>query len=546
MGVSNAGTWLKHRATHNWQPGKGMKTAVGALLLFVLTVGAAQAQSQDENLWFALDAPTYPPTDDLTHYPTADAACRVAYADDVVRFTSDVSFVRPYPGATWYAGFGVPAYECSFTVNIGGTDFGVDHIVLVVGDKCPDGQTFDAIVGRCALPGEQQNRRQEGDPDDEANNDPHDCQGDPINPAIGNQFEEVVDYRDVDGELRFVRFYNSTQGKWRHSYGASLIITPSAVALTFEDGRSSVFSVVGNVATAEPTERGTLVNSGGNWVYSSPDRQTLTFNTQGQLTAWTSPAGLTQKLTYGYDSTFTNQLVTVTDSRGHTLSFAEDFTGLLVSLAAPGVGATYTTNDGGLLTSASRTMQGKTTSQSYLYEDANNPAHLTGVVDERGIRAATWTYDAQGRATSSTRNGGIEKTTVGYSDDGTTTVTNALGHVVTYKYALVAGANRMTTVTGEPAPGCPIANSSFTYDARGQIATHTDALGRVTAYTYDTQGRMTAKTEARGMALERTTTTTWDGVSFRPKTVTTPDRVVTYTYDAKGRLLSTQTHPVKE
>lgn len=498
-------------------------------------MGVAQAQTQSDDVWFALDAPTYPPADDLPHYPTADAACRFAYADDVTDYTSDISFVRPYVGAVWYTGFGVPAYKCPFTVNIAGTDYSGEHIVEVVGDKCPDGQTFDAVVGRCALPGEQQNRRQEGDPDDEANNDPHDCQGDPINPAIGNQFEKVVDYRDVDGELRFVRFYNGTQGKWRHSYGASLIITNSAVALTFEDGRSSVFSVVGSVATAEPTERGTLVKSGGGWVYSSPDSETLTFNTQGQLTAWTSSAGLTQKLTYGYDSTFTNQLVTVTDARSHTLSFTESFGGQLLSLSAPGVSATYTTNDGGLLTSASRTMQGKTTSQSYLYEDANNPAHLTGLVDERGIRAATWTYDAQGRATSSTRNGGIDKTTIAYGDDGTTTVTNALGHVVTYKYALVAGANRMTTVTGEPAPGCPIANSSFTYDQRGQIATQTDALGHVTAFAYDVQGRITAKNEAKGTPVERVTTTTWDGTSFRPKTVTTPDRITTYTYDTKGR-----------
>lgn len=533
MGVSNTLKSMAHRATHNWQPGKGMKTVIGAL--FVLTMGAAHAQTQDENVWFALDAPTYPPTDDLPHYPTADAACKAAYSADVPVMTNDVSFMLPYTAPNWYTGFGVPAYECNFTVNTGGVNYGLTHIVLVVGDKCPDGQTFDAIVGRCALPGEQQNRRQEGDPDDEANNDPHDCQGDPINPAIGNQFEKVVDYRDVDGELRFVRFYNGTQGKWRHSYGASLIISSSAVALTFEDGRSSVFSVAGGVAIAEPTERGTLVQSGGNWVYSSPNNETLTFNSQGQLTAWKSAAGLAQTLTYGYDSTFTNQLVTVTDSRGHTLSFAEDFTGLLVSLTAPSVSATYTSNDGGLLTSASRTMQGKTTSQSYLYEDANNPAHLTGLVDERGIRAATWTYDAQGRATSSTRNGGIDKTTIGYGDDGTTTVTNALGHVVTYKYALVAGANRMTTVTGEPASGCPIANSSFTYDGRGQVATQTDALGHVTVFAYDTQGRITAKTEAKGTPLERVTTMTWDGTSFRPKTVATPDRITSYTYDTKGR-----------
>lgn len=104
----------------------------------------------------------------------------------------------------------------------------------------------------------------------------------------------------------------------------------------------------------------------------------------------------------------------------------------------------------------------------------------------------------------------------------------------------------MTSVSGAPAPGCPISNSSFTYDARGQIATQTDALGHITAFAYDTQGRITSKTEAKGTAQQRVTTTTWDGTSFRPKTVTTADRVTTYSYDTQGRLLSTQTHSIKE
>ncbi|WP_369928415.1 DUF6531 domain-containing protein [Xanthomonas sp. NCPPB 2632] len=513
-----------------------MKKASGVLGLFVVMATSAQA----ETVWFALDPQSFPVSESLTHYPTADAACRAAYATDAVTYTTDVAHILPYTAPTYYKGFVPTAYNCNFTVVISGTPFILPHLIEVVGDQCPAGQTFDATTGQCALGSDPQDRRQRGDPDDDANNDPSNCHGDPINAAIGNEFERISDFEDADGELHFARFYNSSDGLWRHSYSASLIQAVSSVTLTFEDGRASVFSLAGNVATAEPNERGALVKSGSNWVYSSPDNQAMTFNSQGQLVSLKAPDGLVQTLTYGYDSTFTKNQTTVKESRGHTLTFTEDLsTGQLVGLTAPGVSATYAYNDSTMLASVSRVLQGKTVSQSYLYEDASNPTHLTGFIDERGVRASTWTYDTKGRAVSSVRGGGVDTTLISYADDGTTTVTNALGHVVTYQYGVVGGTRQMMTVTGSPAPGCPISNSSLTYDARGQIATQTDALGHITAFAYDTQGRVTTKTEAKGTAQERVTTTTWDGTSFRPKTVTTPDRVTTYNYDAKGRLTST-------
>lgn len=78
------------------------------------------------------------------------------------------------------------------------------------------------------------------------------------------------------------------------------------------------------------------------------------------------------------------------------------------------------------------------------------------------------------------------------------------------------------------------------------MATRTDALGHVTAYSYDTQGRESKKIEAQGTPDERATTTTWDGTSFRPATVTTADRVTSYTYDADGRPLSTTVRSLKD
>lgn len=524
-----------------------MKTVFGILCLFVMTMASAQA----EEIWFALD-PGYPMPPDLVHYPSAEDACRAGYAKDV-DFVSQFpkAIMLPYRSPVWNP-LTLPyvTYDCveSYKATTDGSSWSTNdfpHLISVQGELCGAGLVFDPDAGKCESLSDYAQRRQRGDPNNAPNNDPDNCAGNPINMAIGNKFEREVDFADSDGELRFERFYNGAEGRWRHSYGAALIVSNGSAILTFEDGRASIFTVAANVATAESTERGSLVKSGANWVYSSPTNETMTFNSGGQLTAWKLVSGLTQKLTYDFDENY-NNLTTVTDSRGHVLSFTEDFSSHLVKLTAGVLTATYVYSDGGTLTSVTRALGGKSVSRSYVYDDPNNPLLLTGLIDEKGVRAATWTYDTQGRATSSQHSGGADKTTVTYADDGTTTVTNALGHVVTYKYALVAGTRQMTSVSGAPAPGCPISNSSFTYDARGQIATQTDALGHITAFAYDTQGRITSKTEAKGTAQQRVTTTTWDGTSFRPKTVTTADRVTTYSYDTQGRLLSTQTHSIKE
>jgi len=179
-----------------------MKTAFGFVLLFVMSTEAAQA----EQVWFALDSPAYPPSPDMVHYPTAGSACQVAYAADVPRFTSSVSYVLPYTPPVYWKSLGLPAYKCEVKVIIGSGVNTLTHIIAVAGDLCPAGQAFDASTGQCAPSADQQDRRQRGDPDDEANNDPSSCHGDPINAAIGNEFEKVVDYSDQDGELQFARF----------------------------------------------------------------------------------------------------------------------------------------------------------------------------------------------------------------------------------------------------------------------------------------------------------------------------------------------------
>ncbi|WP_369928413.1 DUF6531 domain-containing protein [Xanthomonas sp. NCPPB 2632] len=519
-----------------------MKTQLWTAALALLVAPTAEAV----DFWFALDTSSDPPPADTVHYTTVEAACKAAYAADKAYFEGRQSQeLLAYVPPTFEQGSAnAPLYNCNqnWQYTIDGSSWTLDylpHLITRQGDACPSGLVYDLVAGQCESIDDFNRRRQMGDPNDNPNNDPNDCQGNPVNAAIGNKFELETDFEDQDGELAFHRYYNGLDGGWRHSYGATLAVGSTSASLTFDDGRVSLFVINGSVVTGEPSERGSLASKNGVWTYSGPDNRTMTFDGQGQLSSVRLPDGRTSTIKHGYDADF-NPQVTVTGSQGRSLVWTEDTSGNLATLTVSGLSVTYAYGVPGQLLSATRVQSGKTTSRSYLYEVSGNPALLTGITDERGVRFATWAYDDQGRAVSSEHAGGAEKVTIAYNADGTTTVTNALGHVVTYTYALAAGTMRMSKVVGSPVPGCPISDSSFTYDARGQIATQADALGHITAFAYDTQGRITTKTEAKGTAQERVTTTAWDGTSFRPKTVTTPDRVTTYTYDTKGRLTGTK------
>jgi YD repeat-containing protein len=279
-------------------------------------------------------------------------------------------------------------------------------------------------------------------------------------------------------------------------------------------------------------------------VYSSPLNEQMTFDTQGRLVRWQRADGRATTLVYTTTPTY-DAVMTVTDSLGHQMVYTTHY-GWPLSLVVGNLTIDYTVDTSFRLTGVKKSWPGHSTTRTYLYEDTVHPKFLTGVIDERGIRVSTWRYDSNGRAVSAAMAGGKGTFAFAYNADGSTTVTNPLGHPVVYRFALVQGAKRISAIEGEPVVGCPAANSTFAYTANAQLDNRTDALGHVTTFAYDTLGRETGRVEAKGTASERMITTTWDGTSFRPATVTTPDRATTYTYDTQGRLLSTQTHSAKE
>lgn len=379
--------------------------------------------------------------------------------------------------------------------------------------------------------------------------------GEPINWMTGDVVQVQRDYTAFGPfPLRFVRFYHSVTlvsnfattelgTGWRGSYDSSVQqvfgqSVPTAV-LVRPDGQSLLFtnSSGGNQWTAsDPTVRAVLVSQtdgSGNitgWTYTTANDYTETYSATGQLLSIANRAGLTQNLSYNGNG----QLTGVTDPYGHQLRFTYDVQGQLVELTDP-MGGHYEYSYDGNDNLISITYPDNTTRQ-YLYEDSAFPHAMTGIVDENGSRFVTWTYDSEGRATSSVLAGGVQPVSITYNADGSSFVTDARGTTRRHTF--------MTTATGALRPvsdtvqsclaSCPALSTSLTYDANGFAESGVDENGNVTAFTYDSRGLMTSRTEAADTPLARTVNITWSPTFHLPTEIAFPGRIIDYAYDNQG------------
>jgi YD repeat-containing protein len=189
--------------------------------------------------------------------------------------------------------------------------------------------------------------------------------------------------------------------------------------------------------------------------------------------------------------------------------------------------------------------------RQYHYENTKYQAALTGITDERGVRYATWSYDANGRAISSEHAGGVDRTTLTYNANSTT-VTDPLGTSRTYNFATILGVIKNTGVSQPGGSGCGPAAESLTYDVNGNISSRTDFNGKKTIYTYNlTRNLEISRTEGlsgSGAALPETRTlaTAWHATWRLPVEVNeyagasasgNPMRRTRTAYDARGNVV---------
>lgn len=190
-------------------------------------------------------------------------------------------------------------------------------------------------------------------------------------------------------------------------------------------------------------------------------------------------------------------------------------------------------------------------------------AHLlnawTGLQDENGARHISWTYDCQGRATSSQLAGGVNKVLIGYL-----TTSRAITHyngtpelpiakTVSYYYydrTRILGVSKNTSISS-PCAECGDVNDR-TYDANGNIASLQDWNSKYSCYAYDLSRNLeTVRLEGVGglgcasqmsatslAAPARKTSTRWHPSLRLEEAVAAPLKLTSYSYDANGNLLS--------
>ncbi|WP_230874700.1 RHS repeat-associated core domain-containing protein [Methylomonas sp. LL1] len=199
--------------------------------------------------------------------------------------------------------------------------------------------------------------------------------------------------------------------------------------------------------------------------------------------------------------------------------------------------------------------------KTYVYGELNNtgytgqPNALTGIIDENGVRYASYRYDAQGKAISTEHAGGVEKYSLNYAQDGSNTViTDPLGTIRTTRFTTVLGVVKATGSDQPAGAGCAASASNLGYDTNGNIASRTDFNGNLSCHAYDLNRNLetvrveglpvvagcpadlAAYTPLAGSSI-RKVSTQWH-VNYRlPSQIDQAGQRIHFDYDAAGNLL---------
>jgi YD repeat-containing protein len=442
------------------------------------------------------------------------------------------------------------AYYCAYGGYVSGTS-------CVNAPACPTGQTRDATTGACGF-----SPKSNGPSSDDCRKVTNINFGNPINAGTGNKWQHETDLSGGAFGLGFDRYYNASTtaapsglgAGWSHAYTRSSTIQGSGSWVTVQrnDGKEYNFNLSAGlwVADADVPDRLEELKDDANvrtgWRYTTADSSEETYNANGKLVSIADRTGLTQTLAYSDASTpvavapMAGLLLRVTDTFGHQLNFTYDAHSRLNTLTDPAGGVYQYGHD------ANNNLVSVTypdgASKTYHYENTAFPHALTGITDENGHRYATYTYDAQGRGLSTEHAGGVDRASLVYNADGSTTVTDALGTARTYQFQTLLGVVKSKGQSQPGGSGCGASASLLSYDANGNVTSRTDFNGHRTDYTYDLSRNLeTSRTEglsATGATIPatRTITTVWHPTLRLPVQITNGNQQTTYSYNSQGEV----------
>ena len=347
-------------------------------------------------------------------------------------------------------------------------------------------------------------------------------------PVLANSTATYVNntcsIQDTNGNaLGSIAVRNSTSG-------VSPYPPQDTITVERANGNVITFTRLNSTWTAPSNNDVQLVQTTAGYTLTTAQDTVEEYNLTGQLISITDRKGIQQTLAY---NATTGLLESVTDSFGKSLGFSYAGSNL-TSVTLPDTTQLvygYDANN-----NFSTVKREDNTTKTYVYEDARFPNALTGIIDEKTQRYMTFSYDAQGRATTSELAGGVEKVTVNYIDDVTSTVTDALNQLRTYRFTTINGEKQLADIEGGACGSCGGNSTHTTYDTNGYVDSTTDFNGNITTMVNNARGLALSRTEAVGTKDERTINYEWHPSYALPTCIIEDVKTTRLAYTPNGSL----------
>ncbi len=379
--------------------------------------------------------------------------------------------------------------------------------------------------------------------------------GNPCNIASGNKYQKEVDRPGTLGRLPIIRHYNSLGDDrdvgFGHGWTASFLTRMEPLGDDWRvrraDGKGYRFTSNGVSWQTDPDVQTSLLDDGSGYLVVTPDGTEQGFSADGRLLSEIDRNGRT--LSYIYD--LSDRLIEIAGPLGDTLSISYYGGGHIATItddAGRQWGYRYDSDDNLQFVD---NPDGST--RQYLYENGLSqdgerffPHRLTGIIDERGIRYATFAYDNSGRIISNYHAGDANRIDITNITGTSRNLKNSQGQNTSYTIQTLNNVNLVKSIAGKGCSTCAEATATYTYDPANNNVLTEKIHNLLTEYgDYNSDGNPGYVIHRKGTAGARRVDYTYDP-RFRDRVSTMSEpsvsagnsKVTTYEYDDAGNVTS--------